>query len=271
MCKYPDRPPTTGGNRPPTTGGPRPPTTTMTGGNSGGGSEAVASNEEYCNKNSDHTMCKYPGPSASCSSKTIFRELSAGAKSAILEKHNALRRRVAKGEETGGINAPQQPASNMKKLVWSAELEAVAQRWADQCTFGHDSERSKLDGTYVGQNAYYSGSSQKKDEATVNMGTVSAVDSWYNEVESPGFSINDIDPFVFSYGAGHYTQVVWADTEELGCGMVYYEEAPWYKTLVICNYAKGGNWQGGSMYVAGTACSDCPPGCSCDDGLCDCQ
>ena len=48
----------------------------------------------------------------------------------------------------------------------------------------------------------------------------------------------------FSYGAGHYTQVVWADTEELGCGMVYYEEAPWYKTLVICNYAKGGNWQG---------------------------
>ena len=26
----------------------------------------------------------------------------------------------------------------------------------------------------------------------------------------------------FSYGAGHYTQVVWADTEELGCGMVHY-------------------------------------------------
>ena len=27
----------------------------------------------------------------------------------------------------------------------------------------------------------------------------------------------------FSYGAGHYTQVVWADTEELGCGMVHYK------------------------------------------------
>ena len=25
----------------------------------------------------------------------------------------------------------------------------------------------------------------------------------------------------FTYGTGHYTQVVWADTEELGCGMVY--------------------------------------------------
>ena len=27
----------------------------------------------------------------------------------------------------------------------------------------------------------------------------------------------------FSSGAGHYTQVVWADTEELGCGMVHYQ------------------------------------------------
>ena len=80
-------------------------------------------------------MCKYPvryqisdtggififlycqGPSASCSSKTIFRELSSASKEAILEKHNELRRRVAKGEETGGINPPQQAASNMKKLV----------------------------------------------------------------------------------------------------------------------------------------------------------
>ena len=42
------------------------------------------------------------------------------------------------------------PASNMRKLVWNSELEAVAQRWADQCTFGHDSTRDKLDGTSVG-------------------------------------------------------------------------------------------------------------------------
>ena len=33
--------------------------------------------------------------------------------------------------------------------VWSTELEAIAQRWADQCTFGHDSMRNTLDGTQV--------------------------------------------------------------------------------------------------------------------------
>ena len=27
----------------------------------------------------------------------------------------------------------------------------------------------------------------------------------------------------FNFGTGHYTQVVWASTEELGCGMVYYQ------------------------------------------------
>ena len=30
-------------------------------------------------------------------------------------------------------------AADMRALVWNSELEAVAQRWADQCTFGHDS------------------------------------------------------------------------------------------------------------------------------------
>ena len=48
----------------------------------------------------------------------------------------------------------------------------------------------------------------------------------------------------FNSGAGHYTQVVWADTEELGCGMVYYKSNTDYETLTVCNYAMGGNIQG---------------------------
>ena len=89
------------------------------------------------------------GASTECAAKTEFRQLSAAAKQEILDKHNELRRRVAKGEETGGINPPQPAAANMRKMVWNEELEAVAQRWADQCTFGHDKKRDKLDGTYV--------------------------------------------------------------------------------------------------------------------------
>jgi len=276
------RPPMTGptGSRPPMTGEPtgsRPPMTgepTQNPGNTGspgGGSEttaAEASNEAYCSQNAEHTMCKYPGPSATCSSKTIFRELSAASKQAILDKHNELRRRVAKGEETGGINAPQPSASNMKKLVWSTELETVAQRWADQCTFGHDKERGKLDGTYVGQNAYWGGNSQQQDEAAVQAGMTTAAQKWYDEVTDPGFDSQTLNPYQSNAGTGHYTQVVWADTEELGCGMVYYQGDSFFETLIVCNYAKGGNFIGSEMYKAGAACADCPAGYTCDDGLC---
>ena len=83
----------------------------------------------------------------------------------------------------------------------------------------------------------------------------------------------------FDYGTGHYTQVVWAETDRLGCGMVYYEvgnqtksqttsffqtDDGWFRRLVICNYAVAGNLQGGSMYLQGTACSECPAGTTCD-------
>ena len=57
------------------------------------------------------------GPSAFCSASTTLRQLSEESKAAILDKHNELRRRVAKGEETGGINAPQPAAANMRKMV----------------------------------------------------------------------------------------------------------------------------------------------------------
>ena len=39
----------------------------------------------------------------------------------------------------------------------------------------------------------------------------------------PGFDSGTINPYQFNSGTGHYTQVVWAASEELGCGMVYYK------------------------------------------------
>ena len=44
----------------------------------------------------------------------MLRELNDAAKVAIVDKHNELRAKVARGEETNG---PQPKASNMRKLV----------------------------------------------------------------------------------------------------------------------------------------------------------
>ena len=66
---------------------------------------------------------------------------------------------------------------------------------------------------------------------------------------------------------GHYTQVVWATTTEVGCGYVFY--GPENEMLLICNYKIAGNMVKGSMYKKGPACSACPSNFGhCDDGLC---
>ena len=49
---------------------------------------------------------------------------------------------------------------------------------------------------------------------------------------------------------GHYTTLIWADTDEVGCGMVYYrsnclgdyQEDKYFETLVVCDYAMAGNF-----------------------------
>ena len=111
----------------------------------------------------------------------------------IIAKHNELRQRVASGSETNG---DQPAASNMRKVSWNTELAAIAQRWADQCKFGHDGDRSKCDGTYVGQNAFSSWNSRESTLEEVMANSANAVQSWYDEVASPGFNSDDISPFV---------------------------------------------------------------------------
>ena len=50
--------------------------------------------------------------------------------------------------------------------------------------------------------------------------------------------------FRFTPGSENYTQIAWADTEELGCGMVHYRGDTKYETIFVCNYAKSGNQLG---------------------------
>merc|ERR1712060_279892 len=215
----------------------------------------------------DHTMTVYPGPADECGYELKFTGLDEATKKTLLDKHNELRQKVASGGEAG-----QPGASNMRKLVWDDELATIAQRWTSQCIFDHDKVRNLCDGTVVGQNAYQSGTDYEYYDYNVNPEIGDAVQSWYSEVTNPGFSSANINPFVFNHGTGHYTAVVWAETDRVGCGRVYYEDTDgWYKHLVVCNYAIAANLEGGVMYEEGDKCSNCPAGFSCDatyDGLC---
>ena len=136
----------------------------------------------------------------------------------------------------------------MKELVWDNELEAIAQRWTEQCVGGHDSNRRKLDGTGVGQNGYSWGGGGTGVPAGVEP-VQEAVRAWFSEVDDPGFRHNPGSTFsaLHVQGTGHYTQVVWADTEQVGCGKVVFRDGDWTKLHVMCNYAVAGNLIGGQM------------------------
>lgn len=68
---------------------------------------------------------------------------------------------------------------------------------------------------------------------------------------------------------GHYTQMLWSDTTDLGCAAAYYTTKPeigndivkkWHNIIFVCNYAPGGNYISLPVYTVGKAASQCPHG-----------
>lgn len=255
----------------------------------------MPTNDEYCDAHgSDHTMCKWTGPSTACTAKMIPNQnvITEEQKKIIVDKHNELKRKVAKGQE------PDQPAaSNMKEMVWNEEIALIAQRLADQCmdhcpapnAICHDTSRSKLEykGTMksVGQNIAQSYKAPPGQQVSMPDILTKAVQDWYNEVSGTydpvltttcrdvKFDENNIDPFKSTKCHGHYTQVVWADSEEVGCGVVRFKDTlsdgtDVDETVVVCNYAVGGNVASATMYKKGPAASACEAGYTDNDGLC---
>lgn len=221
----------------------------------------------YCKFSPKHTMCQYQGSGQACNGKPISRGVTPAEIATILDVHNNYRAKIARGEERRGSPGPQPPAANMKIMVWDEELSRIAQRHADQCTFAHDcSSCRKTDRFGVGQNLYIYKQTQRKPDNDWEK----AVTDWYDEVEI--FSNKHVEPFKFSTPTGHYTQVVWADTDKVGCGATSYRDGKWFATLYTCNYGPNGNFIRGQMYADGAACSQCSSGSSCSSqypGLCD--
>jgi len=227
--------------------------------------KAPTSKDCYCDIDEAHTMCMYSGVDVAKCGNILWRDVKQEEKDAIVAKHNDLRRKVAKGQELRGVgDAKQPPATNMYKLKWNDELASVAQRWADQCFWAHDNARGTMQFSSVGQNiAMYSFSREIKEPHFDVL-----IEGWYNEVKD--FPAAKVGAFKSKKGEpviGHYTQVVWALTKEVGCGIMVYNPKPnEYIEYLVCNYGPSGNFGGKPVYIAGETASGCPNGD--DDGLC---
>lgn len=189
----------------------------------------------------------------------------------LLEQHNQLRRKIARG-----LQADQPPAADMREMEWNEELATIAQTWTNQCdcvfqknevypcfhepTGGRD--RSPVAGRGAGQNIAWGTLRSTKADWT------GRAQGWYDEVYD--FNSTQVDSFIGSTGRviGHYTQYVWAKTFQVGCGVLISRMPSYSFHYLVCNYFPSGNVKFHPVYTRGEACTRCPGGTQCRDGLC---
>jgi uncharacterized protein YkwD len=133
---------------------------------------------------------------------------------AMVNAHNAVRARFG-----------------VPPLKWSDKLAAFAQEWADTLLITGEFEHRKK--SPYGENLFtISGT-------TANPGHV--VNDWAAEVRIYDYRTNSCRG---DGECGHYTQIVWKTTKEVGCAMA----GAGGREVWVCNYSPRGNWIGQRPY-----------------------
>merc|ERR1711988_217619 len=161
---------------------------------------------------------------------------------AALDKHNEYRMALQSGAVAG-----QPCATDMQSMTWDTKLASIAQAHADKCIWGHNAARSSDYGAaggsgYVGENL---------GAGSGSYSYANAITSWWSEHSGYNY-----DTSACSNVCGHYTQMAWATSTQVGCGIKTCSTAQglsWSSaTIVVCNYSPGGNLIGKSPYETGT-------------------
>lgn len=119
-------------------------------------------------------------------------------------------------------------------LVWDRALAQSAAAFAAECRMGHSGTRG------VGENNFYSSSTNPVSPDAV-------VNSWVSEQQYYDIGSNRCAP---GKVCGHYTQVIWADTTHVGCGIAICDpriNGQWGQKWV-CQYRRPGNVVGQRPY-----------------------
>jgi glioma pathogenesis-related protein 2 len=101
-------------------------------------------------------------------------------------------------------------------LTWSPEVAATAQVWANRCVFDHD---------------YHSDFGENLAWGT-QLSAHEAVQLWYEEIGEYNYASPGFGP------AGHFTQVIWRGSRQLGCGKAICGRDVYW----VCRYSPAGNY-----------------------------
>ncbi|XP_064640784.1 cysteine-rich venom protein pseudechetoxin-like [Lineus longissimus] len=171
---------------------------------------------------------------------------------AILERHNYYRQMEVSGEG----------ALDMANLTYSDTLKNKAQAWADNCVWEHSPPQSRRG---IGENLAMS---SRSVQINLEREAYSSVNKWCREKEFYSYKNNNSTDE--EEAVGHYKQVVWAKTTEIGCA--YKRCTSGHKdgidkewNYVVCNYSPAGNIEGQKPYESNRKTKPCP---NCSDGSC---
>lgn len=134
-------------------------------------------------------------------------------------------------------------------LKWSPQLAGYAQQWADHlrqrngCHMKHRPSNGRFAQQY-GENLFWVGPIRWSDGRVelYHMTPEMITGVWADEKHDYRYRSNSCRGGKI---CGHYTQIVWRDTQEIGCAKVACRDQ---SQLWVCNYNPPGNYRGKRPY-----------------------
>ncbi len=111
-------------------------------------------------------------------------------------------------------------------ILWDESLALSAQAHANYLALNNSFEHSNSNN---GENLYAS---------SLVTGYVTAINNWYSEKSDYNLDTKSCDS---GKVCGHYTQLIWQETTEVGCGK---SSSNSWTTIIVCQYNPPGNYLG---------------------------
>lgn len=129
-------------------------------------------------------------------------------------------------------------------LRWADDLADTAQRWADHLRSTSNCAPAHHEGALLGENLYWASATPWSDGRIEKqwITPTQVVAGWANERPLYDPVSGTCRP---GTECGHYTQLVWRRTKELGCGMTICADL---SQIWVCNYRPPGNYAGQRAY-----------------------
>ncbi|EDO30082.1 predicted protein [Nematostella vectensis] len=190
----------------------------------------------------DLSDCNDWAASGYCHSESFFHDFMMSYCQAACEicegGHNhKFHTTVVSSECLGAHNNKRALHQNTPNLSWNADMATEAAAYALKLAQTQNFVHSD---TSDGENLYNKGTTS---------GTVStcqdAVDSWYSEIDNYDYTDYTNHP---GGVIGHFTQIVWKSTTEVGVGVAKAIVGGWTKTYIVARYRTAGNAIGQSHY-----------------------